>query len=209
MAATTLHSLMIDELRDLYHAEQQLVKALPKIAEAVTADELREALEHHLSETEQHVSRLEKIFDLLEEPAKAKPCAGMQGILKEGSSLIKETKKGAARDAGIIGGGQRVEHYEVAAYGTVLAWARDMGKDDVAELLQATLDEEKAADQKLSELAEGCLNEAAMNGDASESDEGSGETRSDSGDKRQPRQAKMAATGNGRAGTSGKTRAAR
>jgi ferritin-like metal-binding protein YciE len=203
--ATTLHTLMVDELRDLYHAERQLVKALPKLAKAATADELREAIEHHLGETEEHVTRLEKVFELLDEQAKPKTCAGMAGIIEEGADLIKESEKGAALDAGIIGGGQRAEHYEMAAYGTVLAWAKAMGHEDVAKLLQATLDEEKAADQKLSSLAEGGINEAAMNGEASEVDQASGETRQSPQGKRQ---AKMSATANGRARNGARKRAA-
>jgi ferritin-like metal-binding protein YciE len=163
----TLHTLMIDELRDLYHAERQLVKALPKLARAATAETLREALEHHLTQTEEHVTRLEKVFDLLDESAKPKTCAGMQGIIKEGADLIKDSQKGAALDAGIVAGGQRAEHYEMAAYGTVLAWAKAMGHDDVAKLLEATLNEEKAADEKLSELAESGINDAAMSGEDS------------------------------------------
>lgn len=158
---TTLKSLLIEELRDIYHAERQLVRALPKLAKAATSSDLREALESHLAETEEQVSRVEQAFEMLNESAKTKTCAGMMGIVEEGSELIKEQDKGAALDAGIIAGAQRAEHYEIAAYGSVMAWARALGHDDVAELLSASLDEEKAADKKLTELAETCLNEAA------------------------------------------------
>lgn len=167
---TTLRTMFIDELRDVFHAEKQLVKALPKMAKAATSSDLRTALEHHLEETEEHVNRLEQAFDLLDEPAKAKPCAGMAGIVEEGSDLIRENDKGPALDAGIIAGGQRAEHYEMAAYGTLIAWARTLGHDEVVTLLEETLKEEKAADRKLNELAEGRINaEAAEGAEAEES----------------------------------------
>ncbi|HXT68116.1 MAG TPA: ferritin-like domain-containing protein [Vicinamibacterales bacterium] len=161
---TTLKDLFIDELRDIYHAERQLVRALPKLAKAATSPDLREAIESHLAETEEQVSRIEQAFEMIDEPAKTKTCSGMLGIVEEGSDVIKENEKGAALDAGIIAGAQRAEHYEMAAYGTIMAWARALGHDDVAELLSLSLEEEKAADQKLTELAESGLNEAARNG---------------------------------------------
>jgi ferritin-like metal-binding protein YciE len=167
---TTLRNLFIDELRDAYHAEKQLTKALPKLAKAATAPELRKAIESHLEETEKHVKRLEQVFETLEEPAKAKVCAGMAGIIEEGSEMIKKEDKGAALDAGIIAGAQRAEHYEMSAYGSLVAWAEALGHDDVIELLEATLEEEKAADEKLSELAEGGINEAAA-GEVDEEDD--------------------------------------
>jgi ferritin-like metal-binding protein YciE len=182
--ATTLRDLFIEELRDALHGERQLVKALPKMAKAATSSELRTALESHLAETEEHVSRLEQAFDLIEEPAKPKVCMGLQGIIEEGSEAIKETEKGAACDAAIVAGGQRAEHYEMAAYGTMLAWAKLLGYDDIAALLSDTLEEEKAADAKLTELAEGGINKAASAGDNSamdddedEDDEKEGQTR--------------------------------
>jgi ferritin-like metal-binding protein YciE len=202
---TTLHTLMVDEIRDLYHAERQLVKALPRLARAATSPALRDALENHLSETEEQVTRLEKVFDLLDESARPKTCAGMLGIIEEGSDLIKESEKGSALDAGIIGGAQRAEHYEMAAYGTVLAWAKAMGHGEVVDLLQATLDEEKAADEKLTALAEAGINEAAKAGAESESDEESGESRSGT---RGRRPSRMTASGNGRARNGGRSRAA-
>ena len=161
---TTLRSLFIDELRDVHHAERQLLKALPKLAKAATSDKLRDALESHLGETEEQVSRLEQVFGLLEESGKPKPCAGMQGIVEEGSDLIEEEDKGAALDAGIIASAQRAEHYEMAAYGTLIAWAEALGEGEVVKLLQETLDEEKAADEKLTALAEAGINEAAKAG---------------------------------------------
>jgi len=162
--STNLRELFIEELRDVLHGERQLVKALPKMAKAATSPDLRTALEDHLAETEEHVSRLEQAFELLDEPARTKVCKGLQGIIEEASEVIKENDKGATLDAAIVAGGQRAEHYEMAAYGTLMAWAKALGHDDVAALLSDTLDEEKAADAKLSQLAEGGINEAASAG---------------------------------------------
>jgi ferritin-like metal-binding protein YciE len=168
---TTLQSLFIDELRDVYHAEKQLVKALPKMAKAASSSDLQAALESHLEETREHVERIERAFGLLDEPVKAKPCAGMAGIIEEGSDMIGGEDKGPALDAGIIAGGQRAEHYEMAAYGSLIAWANTLGHEDVAALLSETLAEEKAADAKLSELAEGGINAAAAEGADMDEDE--------------------------------------
>ena len=211
---TTLKSLLIDELRDIYHAERQLVRALPKLAKAATSPDLREALENHLGETEEQVSRLEQAFEMLSEAVKAKPCAGMQGIVEEGSDLIKESDKGAALDAGIIAGAQRAEHYEIAAYGSLMSWARALGHDDVAELLSASLEEEKAADEKLTELAEAGLNEAAASlSDAQGNDAGDdeGEEEDDDEKPRARRQPAMAGAGssNGRGKTASRPRGGR
>jgi ferritin-like metal-binding protein YciE len=159
--ATTLRKLFIDELRDAYHAEKQLTKALPKLAKASTDPALRKAFETHLGETQRHVKRLEQAFEALDETAKTKVCSGMVGIIEEGTELVKNGEKGAALDAGLIAGAQRAEHYEMAAYGSLMAWAKVLGEEDVLELLEATLEEEKAADEKLSQLAEGGINEAA------------------------------------------------
>jgi len=159
--STTLRDLFTEELQDMLHGERQLVKALPKMAKAATSSDLRDALTSHLKETEEHVARLEQAFDLLDEPAKTKVCTGIQGIVEEGSNAIKEHEKGPALDAAIIAGGQRAEHYEMAVYGTLVAWARALGHDDIAALLSDTLEEEKAADEKLTELAESGINEAA------------------------------------------------
>lgn len=158
---TSLRKLFIDELRDAYHAEKQLTKALPKLAKAATSPDLRDAFESHLEETQGQVERLEEVFELLDEPAKTKPCAGMAGIIEEGSDLIKEEAKGAALDAGLIASAQRAEHYEMAAYGSLVAWAKALNEEKVADLLQETLEEEKAADEKLSALAESGINDEA------------------------------------------------
>ena len=146
----TLREALVDEVKDLYNAEKQLTKALPKLAKNATNRELRDALTSHLSETENHIARLEQIFELLGEKPKGKLCDGMQGIIEEGNSMLEEVEQGAVMDACIIAGGQRAEHYEIAAYGTCVAWAEAIGLDEVANVLQQTLAEEKAADQKLS-----------------------------------------------------------
>jgi ferritin-like metal-binding protein YciE len=157
----TLHDAFIDELRDTYDAERQLTKALPKMARAATSDDLRSALEMHLQETQEQVARLERVFELLDEKVRGKHCEGMAGIIEEGKTVMQEDFDETTMDACIIASGQRAEHYEIAAYGTLVAWARAMGHDDAADLLQETLDEEKTADEKLSALAEGGINQEA------------------------------------------------
>ena len=154
----TLRDLMLDEIRDLYDAERQLVKALPKMAKGATSSELRSLIETHLGETEQQVTRLERVFEMLDEKPRGKRCDGMAGIIEEGSTLLGEDFEGAVLDAGIIAGAQRAEHYEIAAYGSVMAWAKELGEDEVADLLSETLEEEKSADEQLSALAEGSVN---------------------------------------------------
>ena len=172
---TSLKQLMINEMRDLYHAEKQLTKALPQLAKHATSAELRSLLETHLEETNQQIERLEQAFEMVGQPAKTKACAGMAGIVEEGSSLIQEDFDGPVLDAGIIAGAQRAEHYEIAAYGSIMAWAKALGLNDVAELLDETLEEEKAADEKLSALAESEINVSAAEGaeqEPSEDEEG-------------------------------------
>ena len=159
--AGTLHDAFIDELRDTYDAERQLTKALPKLAKAATNPKLREAFESHLEETQGHVERLEQVFASLEEKVRAKHCDGIAGIIDEGKSIMEEDFDEVTMDASLIAAGQRAEHYEMAAYGTLVAWARAMGHNEAADLLQETLDEEKAADKKLSQLAEGGINQSA------------------------------------------------
>jgi ferritin-like metal-binding protein YciE len=158
----TLHEMLVDEIKDLYHAEKQLTKALPKMAKAASHEDLREAFETHLEETREHVTRLEDVFNGLGESVKAKPCKGMAGIIEEGSDIMQEDAEDAVMDAALIAAAQRVEHYEIGAYGTCAEWARLLGLSDVAALLEQTLEEEKAADQKLTALAEGEINEAAV-----------------------------------------------
>lgn len=155
MKAHSLRELFIEELRDLYDAENQLTKALPKMAESSSSSELRQAFEEHLEQTRNHVNRLEKIFADLGEKAKAEKCKGMEGLVKEGSDLLKEDDiDPELKDAAIIGAAQRVEHYEIAGYGTVRTFAELLGEDQAVSLLEETLQEEKEADQKLTEIAE-------------------------------------------------------
>ena len=159
----SLQEKLLDEIRDLYHAEKQLIKALPKMAKASTNEDLREAFESHLEETREQVTRLEEVFAAMGEKVRAKPCAGMAGILEEGSELLKEEEQGAVLDAALIASAQRAEHYEIGAYGTCAAWARLLGLDEVVSLLEQTLEEEKAADKKLTALAEQEINMSAAN----------------------------------------------
>jgi len=159
--AGTLHDAFLDELRDSYDAEKQLIRALPKMAKAATSSELRDAFERHLEETQGHVDRLEQVFELLDEKAKGKHCDGIAGIIEEGKNAMGENFDDATMDAVLIASGQRAEHYEMAAYGTLVAWARGMGHNEAADLLQETLDEEEAADEKLTSIAESGVNQEA------------------------------------------------
>jgi ferritin-like metal-binding protein YciE len=158
---STLHDAFIDELRDTYDAEKQLTKALPKLAKAASNPQLRDAFETHLEETQGHVERLEQVFTSLDEKARGKHCDGIAGIIEEGKSIMEEDFDDTTMDACLIGAGQRAEHYEMAAYGTLVAWAQAMGHAEAARLLQQTLDEEKKADKKLLSLAEGGINRSA------------------------------------------------
>ena len=168
----TLHDAFLDELKDSYDAEKQLTKALPKLAKAATSAELRDAFESHLEETRGHIERLEQVFELLDEKARGKHCDGIAGIIEEGSSVMSEGFDDTTMDACLIASGQRAEHYEIAAYGTLVAWAKTMGHDEVALLLEETLNEEKSADEKLTRLAEGGINRnAAMGNGGNEHEE--------------------------------------
>jgi ferritin-like metal-binding protein YciE len=149
----TLQELFVEQIRDIYDAEKQLVKALPKLAKAAQSEDLAEALRTHLRETEEQVSRLEEVFAAVGVPAKGKPCKAMKGLLEEGNEAIQEGEAGALRDLAIIAGGQRVEHYEMSAYGTARAIAEQLGLNEAIDLLQQTEDEEKQADAKLTQVA--------------------------------------------------------
>jgi ferritin-like metal-binding protein YciE len=162
VSVDTLEKLLIDELKDLYSAEHQITKALPKIAKAAATPELKEALESHLAETKGQIERLDKIGEILGKSLKGKTCDGMKGVLTEGSSVLEEVAEGNVRDAGIISAAQRVEHYEMAGYGAVREYARLLGMNDVVKLLEETLKEEKAADQKLSSISK-VVNSEALN----------------------------------------------
>src|SRR5258705_10565576 len=159
--AGTLHDAFLDELRDAYDAEKQLTKALPKLAKAASSPELRTAFENHLGETRGQIDRLEEVFTILGEKVHGKHCDGIAGIIEEGKSVMEEEFDEATMDACLIASGQRAEHYEMAAYGTLVAWALAMGHTEAADLLQQTIDEEKAADEKLSSLAEDGINQEA------------------------------------------------
>ena len=161
----SLKELLEEELKDIYSAEKQLLKALPKMAKKATSPELRSALQEHLQVTEGQVERLEQVFAALGKPAKAKTCKAMQGLLEEGKEIMEEDAEDAVMDAGIIAAAQKVEHYEIASYGTVRTWARACGEQEVADLLQETLDEEGEADQRLTALAESVVNPEAQDGD--------------------------------------------
>lgn len=158
-----LHALFLDELADLQNAEQQLIKALPKMIEAAQSHELKSAIEAHLKETKTHAERLNQVAKSLGESLPQKPCPAMKGIIEEASQLVEEQKGKGSLDAAIIAAGQKVEHYEIASYGTVRAWAKQMGHREAADLLGETLSEEGAADEKLTEIAESLANETAAN----------------------------------------------
>jgi len=160
----SLQTLLVEELRDMYDAEKRLVKAIPKLAEAATHSSLRDAFESHLHETEEHVRRLEEAFGYLDEEPKTKKCDGMRGLIDESDDHAGEDyENDGLRDAAIIGAAQRVEHYEIAAYGTAIAFAQLLQRDELVRLLERTLDEEKAADKKLSQIAESVVNLDAAN----------------------------------------------
>ena len=158
---TELHELFLDELADLLNAETQLTKELPKMAKAAQSEELAEAFRSHLAETETHVDRLKQVFASLDEKVKTKTCKAMKGLVEEGSELMEELKGSSAIDAGLIAAGQKVEHYEIASYGSVRAWAEQMGHTEAVSLLEETLAEEKAADEKLTDIAESVANKSA------------------------------------------------
>jgi ferritin-like metal-binding protein YciE len=172
MANEGLKELYIDELKDLYSAETQLVKALPKMAKGAESEELRQGFEEHLEQTKGHVQRLEQIFQALGESPKGKKCKGMEGLVEEGSEVLEEDFEGPVLDAALIGAAQRVEHYEIAGYGTVRALAEALGEDEHVSLLTETLDEEKETDEKLTELAGQINEQAASESDSDEDAEG-------------------------------------
>lgn len=161
MALRTLEDLFLDELKDIFDAEKQLLKALPKMAKAASSDELREAFEHHLEETEGQVDRLERVFESLQKPARGKKCKAMEGLIAEGAELMQQDAGPPVLDAGLICAAQKVEHYEMAGYGTLVTWARILGYEDAVALLDETLDQEKAANEKLTDVASEINFEAA------------------------------------------------
>jgi ferritin-like metal-binding protein YciE len=164
MKLDTLEKLYVDELRDIYNAENQLLKALPKMAKGASSPDLKNAFETHLKQTESHVERLEQIFGELDESPKGKTCRAMKGLIEEGSEILKEEGEESVLDAGIIVAAQKVEHYEMAAYGSARTFARLLGQEKAAELLQTTLDEESETNESLNQLAENMVNPEALIG---------------------------------------------
>lgn len=160
-AAKDLNELFKDSLKDIYWAENALTKSLPEMIKNASTKKLQKAMEDHLSETENQIKRLDKVFKMIDEKAEGKKCDAMAGILDEGEDIMKETESGKVRDAGIIAAGQKVEHYEIATYGTLIAWTKELDLTDAADVLSETLEEEKAADVKLSELATEGINKKA------------------------------------------------
>ncbi len=185
MEINSLRELYIEQLRDLYDAENQLIKALPKMAKQASSDELREGIEEHLEQTRGQAERLEQIFEQLGEKPKGKKCKGMQGLIEEGNETLEEDTEEDTKDAAIIAAAQRVEHYEISGYGTARTYANLLGENEAAELLEETLNEEKETDQKLTQLAEEINVEAA---------EGSGEEESEEEESR-PSRARSSSSG--------------
>ena len=169
MTVTNLQELFVEELKDIYDAERRITKALPRMAKSASNDELRQAFEDHLQETDEHVARLDRIFDMLDEKPGRKICQAMVGLLEEGREMMDGGEAGAVRDAGMICAAQKIEHYEMATYGCLRDWARTLDYGDAAEELQRTIEEERAADKTLSKIAKS-LNESAVSG--SEDEEG-------------------------------------
>jgi len=167
----SLEELLQEELKDIYDAEKQLTKALPKLAKKATSPELKSAFEEHLQQTEEHVERLEQVFEQLELPARGKKCEGMKHLISEGDEMIRDAEDDDTRDAVMIASAQKVEHYEIASYGTLRTWANLLGKSEVASLLEETLEEEKETDQRLTSIAESVNVEAANQGDEEEEEE--------------------------------------
>lgn len=171
MKLDSLRDVLTESVRDLYNAETQLVKALPRMAKAASSPELKAAFTEHLEETRRQVERLDQVCELLGVKAKGKTCQAMKGLIEEGAEIIAEDGDPSAKDAALIGAAQKVEHYEIAGYGTARTFASILGEDDVAALLQATLDEEGAADEKLTSIAESGLNQEAAGAEEGEEDE--------------------------------------
>jgi len=169
--AKTLDDLFHDTLKDIYFAEKKIISTLPKMAKAAQSEELAAAFEKHLEETEGQVERLERVFQIIEKPARGKTCDAIVGITDEGAEIMKEFKGAPALDAGLLAAAQAVEHYEISRYGTLKAWAEQLGLDEAAELLQETLEEEEATDQALTKLAEAVINAAAEEDDEEETAE--------------------------------------
>ena len=200
----SLQSLFQDELKDIYDAEKQITKALPKMIKKAGADELKSAFEEHLEQTQQHIDRLEQVFESLEMPARGKKCVGMQNLIKEGQEMMAEAEDDDTRDALMIAAAQKIEHYEIAAYGTLRVWANLLGHEDAASLFEETLEEEKETDQKLTSIAESFVNQAAADTEDDEEEEArprAGARKSRAGSMGRQQAADRAATSRGRGRT--------
>ncbi len=170
MAIETAEDLFLDELKDIYSAEKQAIRVYPRLAKAVSSDELKQALKTHLEETKGQVERLDRVFEILEKRAGGKTCEGMKGLIEEGSEMAEEVEAGPVRDVALIAAAQRMEHYEIAAYGTIVTLAKEMGQTEIADLLGQTLAEEKSTDEKLTEVAN-TVNKEALAAGGEEDDE--------------------------------------
>lgn len=198
MELESLHELYLEKLRDLYSAEQQILKALPKVRKKVTHEELQEAMDTHIAQTEQQVQRLERIFEQLGESPKGKHCKGMEGLLAEASELMGEDADADVLDAGLIAAAQAVEHYEMAGYGTARTYAELLGFDDHSELLQQTLNEEEETDRILTEIAMTSVNIEAMDGDEAEEEEETAKPAARTGARKTASKRSSGTTGRGR-----------
>ena len=179
-----LEKFFVDALKDIYWAEKHLTKALPKMQKAATSEELQQAIEDHLNQTKEHVNRLEQVFETLGQKAQAKKCEAMEGLTKEGDTVVEETEDGTStRDVGIIVSAQKVEHYEISAYGSLVTLARTMGQDEIADILNQTLEEEKEADELLTQIAESSINWQAEEEDEEEGEESEEETEDEEEEK--------------------------
>lgn len=179
MSVGTAEELFVDELKDIYSAEKQAVKAFPRLTKAVQSEELKQAMQEHLEQTKGQIERLDRIFEILEERSSGKTCDGMKGLVEEAQSQVEEIEKGPVLDCAMIGALQRIEHYEIAAYGTVATLAEAMGQDEIKELLGETLEEEKETDERLTQVAQSVNSEALSEG--GEEEEGEGEDENEAG----------------------------
>ena len=195
MSVATAEELFVDELKDIYSAEKQAVKAYPRLTKAVQSEELKEAMQEHLEQTKGQIERLDRVFEILEERATGKTCEGMKGLIEEAQTQLEEIEKGPVLDAAILAALQRVEHYEISAYGTAATLAEAMGKEEVKELLGETLEEEKETDERLTEVAQSVNSEALSEGEETEGEEDENESRSSNGRSNSRKSAKKSSSG--------------
>ena len=205
MAAKSLRDLFIEELRDAYDGEKRLLKALPKLAKAATNEELQDAFTTHATETEAQVARLEEVFRAIGEPVRGKKCDGIMGIIEEANSMMEELDEGPILDAALISGAQRAEHYEISAYGTLAHFADILGEQEAKDLLGETLEEEKAADEKLNAIAKSDVNREALMGEGEESEEEESAGRGARGMRRSAESMAMANERTGRGASGGRS----